>query len=80
MADRRRFWQLFRRQFLMLLTVTVGLVVVLFVGHYAAPLSRADWITYGLLDIVVLVGASALSAWLKVLQEQQRGRGRGDAG
>jgi len=80
MADRRRFWQLFRRQFILLLSVSLGLIAVLFVGHAITPLSQMDWIKFGFLDIVVLLGASALSAWLKVLQEQQRGRGRGDAG
>jgi hypothetical protein len=81
MADRRqRFWQLFRRQFLLLLSLSLGLIAVLFVGHAVTPLSEADWIKFGLLDIAVLLGASALSAWLKVLQEAQRGRGRRDPG
>jgi hypothetical protein len=78
MADRRRFWQLFRRQFLLLLAVSLGLVAVLFVGHAVAPLSPSDWIKFGVLDIVVLLGASALSAWIKLQQEEMRGRGRGE--
>jgi hypothetical protein len=77
MADRRRFWQLFRRQFFLLLALSLGLIAVLFVGHAAAPLSPSDWIRFGLLDIAVLVGASALSAWVKLRQEEMRGRGRG---
>ena len=78
MADRRRFWQLFRRQFFLLLAVSLGLIAVLFVGHAVAPLSQTDWIKYGVLDIVVLLGASALSAWIKLQQEEMRDRRRGD--
>jgi hypothetical protein len=77
MANRQRFWQLFRRQFFLLLAVSVGLVAVLFVGHAVAPLAPSDWIKFGLLDIAVLLGASALSAWIKLQQEEMRGRRRG---
>lgn len=80
MADKRRFWQLFRRQLFLLLSISLGLIAVLYVGHAIAPLTQTDWIKFGLLDIAVLLGASALSAWLKVLQEEQRNRGRKDAG
>jgi len=74
MADRRRFWQLFFRQLSILVVVSVGLVAVLYVGHLIPYHSPMEWAEYIALDVVVLLGASALVARVKLAQEEQRGR------
>jgi hypothetical protein len=74
MADRRRFWQLFFRQLSLLVFVSAGLAVVLYVGNLMAYHTPAEWAGYIALDIVVLLGASALVARVKLAQEERRDR------
>ena len=74
--DKRRFWRLFVRQFLVLLIVSVGLVAFLYFQHQIPPQTQGAWIRFFVLDVAALVGASALVAWLKVVQERARQRRR----
>lgn len=72
--DWRRFRQLFIRQFLVLLLVSVGLVAVLEVAHAVAEQSQGAWLRFAVLDLVVLVAGSGLSAWVKLYAEERRHR------
>ncbi|HTW36192.1 MAG TPA: hypothetical protein VMD53_16345 [Rhizomicrobium sp.] len=76
MADKRRFWQLFLRQFCLLLAVSLGMVAFLYFSHSMAHQSGADWIRFAVIDLVVLLAASAATARLRLLRDEQRERSR----
>ena len=72
MVSKRRFWLLFLRQFCLLLAVSLGMVAFLYFSHSMAHQTDADWIRFGVIDVVVLLGAGAASAWLRLQREEQR--------
>ena len=72
MANKRRFWQLFLRQFCLLLAISLAMVGFLYFSHNLAHQTQADWIRFGVIDVVVLLGAGAASAWLRLQREDQR--------
>lgn len=72
MANKRRFWQLFLRQFCLLLAISLGLIGFLYFSHNLAHQSQADWIRFGVIDIVVLLAAGAATAWLRLQREDQQ--------
>jgi len=74
LLNNRRFWQLFLRRFIMLLCVSLGLVGLLYFERaipYRPPLEWAEFIA---LDVVALLAASGLTAWLRLVQQEQRDR------
>jgi multidrug resistance efflux pump len=74
MADRRRFWQLFFRQLAVLVTVTLGLVAILYFGNMMPYHSPLEWTEYIAFDVVVILAASALVARVRLAQEERRRR------
>jgi len=76
MADKRRFWQLFLRQFCLLLAISLGMVAFLYFTHSMAHQSDADWLRFAVIDFVALAAASAASAWLRLQRDEQRERNR----
>jgi hypothetical protein len=74
MVGKRRFWQLFLRQFCLLLAVSLAMVVFLYFTHSIAHQSDADWIRFGVIDLAVLLAAGAATAWLRLQREEQRDR------
>lgn len=74
MANKRRFWQLFLRQFGLLLAVTLAMIAFLYFTHSIAHQSEADWLRFAVIDLAVLLAASAATAWLRLQREAQRGR------
>jgi hypothetical protein len=76
MANKKRFWQLFLRQFCVLLAVSLGMVAFLSFSHSMAHQSQADWIRFALIDFVALAAASALTARLRLFRDEQRERDR----
>ena len=72
MVDKRRFWQLFLRQFCLLLAISLGMVGFLYLSHNLAPQSNADWIRFGLIDLAVLLAAGAATAGVRLQREEQR--------
>ena len=76
MADKRRFWQLFLRQFCLLLAVSLAMVGFLYFTHSMARQTPSDWIRFGVLDFVALLAASAATAWLRLQREELRDKRR----
>jgi TRAP-type C4-dicarboxylate transport system permease small subunit len=76
MVDKRRFWQLFLRQFCLLLAISLGMVAFLYFSHSMAHQTDADWIRFAAIDLAVLLAASAATARLRLLRDQQRERDR----
>jgi TRAP-type C4-dicarboxylate transport system permease small subunit len=76
MANKRRFWQLFLRQFCLLFAISMAMVAFLYFTHSMAHQEQSDWIRFGVIDFVALVVASAGTAWLRLQRETLRGRGR----
>jgi quinol-cytochrome oxidoreductase complex cytochrome b subunit len=76
MTSKRRFWQLFLRQFCLLLAISLGMVVFLYYSHSMAHQTEADWIRFAVIDFVALVAASAATAGLKMQRDAQRERDR----
>jgi TRAP-type C4-dicarboxylate transport system permease small subunit len=74
MTINRRFWLLFLRQFCLLLAISLAMVGFLYFTHSLAHQSEADWIRFGLIDLVVLLAAGAATAWLRLQREEQRDR------
>jgi hypothetical protein len=73
-VDRKRYWRLFLRQFSILLAVTAALVAFFYFQHDLPYRPTLDWIEFGAFDAVMIVGASALSARLRLMQEDRRKR------
>ena len=76
MANKRRFWQLFLRQFALLFAVSMAMVGFLYFTHSIAHQSQADWIRFAVIDFAALAAASAASAWLRLQREAQRDKSR----
>jgi TRAP-type C4-dicarboxylate transport system permease small subunit len=76
MAGKRRFWQLFLRQFCLLLAVSLAMVGFLYFTHSIARQATSDWIRFGVIDLVVLVAAGAATAWLRLQREDVREKRR----
>ena len=76
MVSKRRFWQLFLRQFCLLLAVTLGIVAFLYFSHSLAHQTDADWIRFGVIDFVALAAASGATAWLRLQREGLRDKRR----
>ena len=70
-----RFWQLFVRRFVLLVALSLGLVLVLDVGHLMAERPTSEWIEFVVLDFFVLAAASAVTAYVRLQQEGRMGKG-----
>lgn len=76
MTSKRRFWQLFLRQFCLLLAISLGMVAFLYFSHSLAHQTDADWIRFAVIDFVALTAASAAAAWAKLQRDERRERSR----
>ena len=58
----------------MLLFISLALVGLLYFEHAIPYRPPAEWIELIALDVVALLAASGLTAWLRLVQQDQRGR------
>jgi hypothetical protein len=71
----RRFWQLFLRRFFLLLVVSLALLAFFYFENAIPYRPPMEWLEYILFDAAALLGASALTAWLKIVAGEHRDRG-----